>query len=47
MPTKPNKRGGDSLPEKEFRIMIIKMIQNLETKMELHINSLETKTEKM
>ena len=36
-----------SLPEKEFRIMIIKMIQNLENKMELQINSLETKIEKM
>ena len=29
-------------PEKEFRIMIIKMIQNLENKMELQISSLET-----
>ena len=36
-----------NLPEKEFRIMKIKMIQNLENKMELQINSLETKTEKM
>ena len=36
-----------NLPEKEFRIMIIKMIQNLENKMELQINSLETKNEKM
>ena len=36
-----------SLPEKEFRIMIIKMIQNLENKMGLHINSLETRTENM
>jgi len=36
-----------SLSEKEFRIMIIKMIQNLENKMELQINSLETRTEKM
>jgi len=26
-----------SLPEKEFRIMIVKMIQNLENKMELQI----------
>ena len=34
-----------NLLEKEFRIMIIKMIQNLENKMELH--SLETKIEKM
>ena len=31
-----------SLPEKEFRIMIVKMIQNLENKMELQINRLET-----
>ena len=36
-----------SLPEKEFRIMIVKLIQNLENKMELQINSLETRTEKM
>ena len=36
-----------NLPEKEFRIMIIKMIQNLESKMELQKNSLETKIEKM
>ena len=50
MPTKSNKRG-DRIRiqnnEKEFRIMIIKMIQNLENKMELQINSLETKIEKM
>ena len=36
-----------NLPEKEFRIMIVKMIKNLENKMELQINSLETKTVKM
>ena len=36
-----------NLPEKEFRIMIIKMIQNLENKMELQINRLETRIEKM
>ena len=34
-------------PDKEFRIMIVKMIQNLENKMELWINSLETRTEMM
>ena len=33
--------------KKEFRIMIIKMIQNPENKMELQKNSLETKIEKM
>ena len=37
----------ESLPEKEFWIMIVKMIQNLENKMELQINRLETRTEKM
>ena len=36
-----------SLTEKEFRIMIVKMIQNFENKMELQINSLETRIEKM
>ena len=36
-----------SLPEKEFRIMIVKMIQNFENKMELQRNNLETKIEKM
>ena len=35
-----------SLPEKEFRIMIVKMIQNLENQMELQINSMETRIEK-
>ena len=36
-----------SLPKKEFKITIVKMIQNLEDKMELQINSLETRIEKM
>ena len=36
-----------NLPEKEFRRMIIKMIQNLENKTELQINTLETSIEKM
>ena len=36
-----------SLPEKEFRIMIVKMIQNLENKMKLQIKSLETRIEKI
>ena len=34
------------LPEKEFRIMIVKMAQNLENKMELQITRLETRIEK-
>ena len=36
-----------NLPEKEFQILIAKMIQNLEIKMESQINSLETRIEKM
>ena len=36
-----------NLLDKEFRIMILKLIQNLENKMELQINSLETRIEKM
>ena len=36
-----------NLPEKEFQIMIVKMIQNLEIKMESQINSLETRIENM
>ena len=36
-----------NLPDKEFRIMIVKMMQNLENKLELQINSLETRIEKM
>ena len=36
-----------NLPDKDFRIMIVKMIQNLENKMEKQINSLKTRIEKM
>jgi len=36
-----------NLPDKEFRIMIVILIQNLENKMKSQINSLETKIEKM
>ena len=36
-----------SLHEKELRIIIVKMIQNLENTVELQIGSLETRTEKM
>ena len=46
-PTNQTKEEIESLPEKEFRIIIVKMIQNLENKMELQINSLETRIEKM
>ena len=48
MSTKRNKEDEiGSLPEKEFRIMIVQMIQNLENKIELQINRLETRIEKM
>ena len=36
-----------NLPDKEFWIIIVKMVQNLEIKMESQINSLETRIEKM
>ena len=36
-----------NLPDKEFQIIIMKVIQNLENKLELQINSLETRIEKM
>ena len=36
-----------NLSDKEFWIMIVKMIQNLENKLELQINSLETRMEKV
>ena len=36
-----------NLPDKEFWIMVVKMIQNLEKKLELQINSLETRIKKM
>ena len=36
-----------NLPDKEFQIMIVKMIQNLENKMDLQVNSPETRIEKM
>ena len=36
-----------NLLDKELQILILKMIQNLENKMELQINSLETRMEKV
>ena len=36
-----------NLHDKEFQIMIVKMIQNCEIKMESQINSLDTRIEKM
>ena len=46
-PNQAKEEARGNLPEKEFRIMIMKMIQNLENKMESQINSLEAKIEKM
>ena len=43
--TKEEEIGSET--EKEFRIMIVKIIQNFENKMELQINSLETRIEKV
>ena len=34
-------------PDKKFRMMIVKMIRNLENKLELQINGLETRIQKM
>ena len=36
-----------NLPDKQFQILNVKMIQNLENKMESQINSPETRIEKM
>ena len=48
MPTKPNKRGGDRESTwKRIQNNYSKNDQNLENKMELQINSLETRIEKM
>ena len=46
-PNKTKEEEIGNLPEKEYRIMIVKMIQNLEIKTESQINSLETRIEKM
>ena len=46
-PPKQTKEEIGNIPDKEFLIMILKMIQNLEIKMESQINSLETRIEKM
>ena len=46
----PNQRKEDeigNLLDKEFQIMIVKIIQNLKIKMESQIKSLETKIEMM
>jgi len=47
LPNQTKEEDIGNLPDKESRIMIVKMIQNLENKMESQINSLETRIEKM
>ena len=46
-PNQTNEEELGNLPDKEFRIMIVKMVKNLENTMVLHINILETRIEKM
>ena len=46
-PNQTKEKETGNLPDKEFQIMIVKMIQSLEIKMETQINSLETRIEKM
>ena len=46
-PNRTKEKQIGNLPDKEFQIMIVKIIQNLENKMELETNSLETRIEKM
>ena len=46
-PNQTKKEEMGNLPDKEFQIIIVKMIQNLENKMKLQINSLETRIEMM
>ena len=46
-PTQTKEEEIGNLPVKEFQIMIVKMIQNLENNKEIQINSLETRIEKI
>ena len=46
-PNKTKEEEIGNLPDKEFWTMIVKLIQNLEIKMESQIKSLETIIEKM
>ena len=46
-PNQTNEEEICSLPEKEFRRVIVKMIQNLENKTELQINRLEIRIKKI
>ena len=46
-PNQTKKEEIGNLPDKEFQIMIVKMTKNLENKLELQINSLETRIKMM
>ena len=46
-PNQTKKEEIGNLPDKEFQIFIVKMIQNLENKLELQINSLKTRIKRM
>ena len=46
-PNQTKKEEIGNLHDKEFQIVIVKMIQNLEIKMESQVSSLETRIEKM
>ena len=46
-PNQTKKEEIGNLPDEEFRIMTVKMIQNLENKLELQINSLKTRIKRM
>ena len=46
-PTQTKEEEIGNLPDKAFRIMVVKMIQNLENKLELQINTLDRRIEKM
>ena len=46
-PNQTKEEESGNLCDKEFRIMILKMIQELESKLDLQISSLETRIEKM
>ena len=47
LPSQTKEEEIGNLPDKEFWILIVKIIQNLESKLELQINSLETRIGKI
>ena len=48
MPTNQTKEEEiGNLPDKEFQIIIVKIIPKVKNKMELHINTLRTRIKKM